>query len=666
MTQKNFPVKDQTFEDIITQNLIYADKTEYIYNLITNQPKNTLFTRPRRFGKTLLLDTIQTLFTGSESLFSDLWIYKKSRYKFPKCRVISLKFSVGSETPKLFEKNIFAQLKTIAVDSKLKIKPSGHTADIFLWDLIVNITSYSRDKVVILIDDFDAPVTQNLHNFVVAKQNAEIINDIFTTLKEPTLAKLIHLTFITGVTRYGLASTGQWGESLNDITVHSDFSGMCGFTPDEFDSLFSNHLKKTLQNFKDTEVIDASTTESDLRNEIYHWYGDYSWTGSEKILNPYSVFKFFENNLFFPYWSKSSNLGNITPLLKSKPMDFLVPPKKSYPSKELRNTELTGIQAVPFLFYNGYLTLDEDRKSGIQKSLRSTKKASGVEGLSKRNNFFKPPNFDISSCFIGDCLVALFGLTSAKSLLSRGEKLKEAFLHFDAASANSIFNSFFSKFVLYERPQDGTSFYNFLRIIFSSLGFDVRKDISTERPEIYLALDDKVCVIVEFRYFLHQTTLSKDEENQILAKEALEKLPPALIEQHLSEAVKAKLRPAALLKLHSNLSLFDNNERGKRKIQAEAAETVLTPAELDKTLATAAWQRFSADDIKEILLKAAPKFEFPEEKIRELLDQNIVEAFDVITETDYQAILQNDSLQIINVVFAIFEDGKTFKVAFEP
>jgi hypothetical protein len=146
---------------------------------------------------------------------------------------------------------------------------------------------------------------------------------------------------------------------LNDISLDPNYAGICGFTLDEFDSLFADRLETTLTSLKKTGRTESTATISDLRAEIFHWYDGYNWTGETRVLNPYSILNFFKNNAFGDYWVQSGRPGHLTALIKARPLDFLEPRLESYLATEIRKSDLSQLEAGPVLFHSGYLTLDK-------------------------------------------------------------------------------------------------------------------------------------------------------------------------------------------------------------------------------------------------------------------------------------------------------------------
>jgi hypothetical protein len=174
MTLNNFPLGDQSFAQIIDQGLLYADKTGYAYELYKSTMRRFFLARPRRFGKTLSLSTLEELFAGNRARFEKLWI-GGSDYEFPAHPVIRLSLSAGAPKADALRAAILAKLKPIADENKLKVE--GATPDFYLGELLSALTGSFGSRAVALIDEYDAPVTRSMANLKVALDNARTLQD---------------------------------------------------------------------------------------------------------------------------------------------------------------------------------------------------------------------------------------------------------------------------------------------------------------------------------------------------------------------------------------------------------------------------------------------------------------------------------------------------------
>ncbi|MDR0547816.1 MAG: AAA family ATPase, partial [Deltaproteobacteria bacterium] len=360
MTLKELPIGSQPVARIIEENLVYADKTAYILKLIKSKGQHFFLSRPRRFGKSLLINTLKELFSGRPELFKGLLIDQEG-YDFPKRAVVSLSLSTNSQTSAILERNLMVTLKKIAKAYKVSV-PISSSAQYF-GDLIVAVSEKTNSQVAVLIDEYDAPVTRNLANEKVAEANAIILHDFFAKLKDDAVLERVAFTLVTGITRFALTSMDSGANHLNDISLAPEYDGICGFTIPEFDALFADRLEETLKSLKNIGKFTKDAKLSDLRNEIFRWYNGYDWGGKNRVLNPFSILHFFNNKRFAKYWIESGLLIHLTALIKARPWDFIDLQLKSYLSETIRKTELNKLQIAPVLFHSGYLTLDRPSES---------------------------------------------------------------------------------------------------------------------------------------------------------------------------------------------------------------------------------------------------------------------------------------------------------------
>ncbi|MDR0355757.1 MAG: AAA family ATPase, partial [Deltaproteobacteria bacterium] len=246
------------FSEIIQGNYVYADKTRYIYGLIRKNDQYFL-SRPRRFGKSLLLDTIEEIFLGHRELFKGLWI-DSSDYDWLPHPVIHLDLAPApiSSVSKL-EMSISLDLRKIA--RKEKIQAYGEDPASILKSLLTDLSDKYNRKVVVLVDEYDAPILDSLTNQALAEEIRTFLKRFYATLKSE--AKQIRFVFLTGVSKFAQTSIFSGANQFTDISLDPDYSNICGFTHDEFDDLFSNRLPEVLDFLKTEAVLSKETTIDD-------------------------------------------------------------------------------------------------------------------------------------------------------------------------------------------------------------------------------------------------------------------------------------------------------------------------------------------------------------------------------------------------------------------
>ncbi len=221
---KNLPIGIQTFRDIREGNYIYIDKTRYLYELV-KLPKGTYFlSRPRRFGKSLLISALGEIFEGHKELFKGLWIYD-SDYKWEKYPVLRFDFSmVKTETSEELKEKLKYLL--IEIGNMYKINFTTAYYDTMLGELIKGVAN--GRKVVVLVDEYDKPIIDHVEDVETAVKMREVLKGFYTMLKG--LDEYIRFVFLTGVSKFSKAGVFSGLNNLTDITMDRRYSSMLGIT----------------------------------------------------------------------------------------------------------------------------------------------------------------------------------------------------------------------------------------------------------------------------------------------------------------------------------------------------------------------------------------------------------------------------------------------------
>ncbi|MDR0620710.1 MAG: AAA family ATPase [Deltaproteobacteria bacterium] len=656
---KGLPLGNQSFTRIIDRNLLYDDKTKYIYDLIRSSENNYFLSRPRRFGKTLLLSTIKEVFSGNRQRFKNLWI-GQSDYDFPKHPVLSLSMSMSSESPEILKTNLLCLLRNKANKAKISIK--APTPDTYFANLIEALYEKYGLKddsgVVVLIDEYDAPVTRNMDNLEVAQANAKILHDFFAVLKTDEVADSVHFTLVTGITRYALTSMDSGPNHLNDISLDARYSGICGFSVDGFESLFTDLMAPTLEKLKEKGKFRPSAGIKDLMDEIKDWYDGYNWGGETRILNPYSILHFFKNSHFARYWTISGRPAHLTALIKAKPDEFIDPEFQPKPSDELRKAELTHLQALPVLFHSGYLTIDKIMSAPSINA--KTKKSSQDEFYT-----FKYPNFEVSGAYREDIYYVIFGADS-KNPITKGKEILGAILTKNAEALETIFSNYFSSISYHQRPTSEKTFHAYVHFILTVAGFKVRSELpgAKVRLDFLVELEDRVYVIIELKFQQNPTQkLTQAERNAVLAR---------LAKNQPSTKVDARLAISSLRDKYDNeidRALYENrnlplSDDDRNHLIAEIIKSLAPAKELNVELAKLALNTVAPEYIQAALSEASVDTELTSDRLDLLLAKGAEKALEDITARNYRQVIGNEAKRIIDLGMAIYDHGAKVKVVF--
>jgi hypothetical protein len=297
---KKLPIAVADFSTIRQRDYIYADKTEFLYNLFEYDCPYFL-SRPRRFGKSLLVSTLKAILQKRRELFEGLWI-EKSDYDWQSVPVIYLSMNgIETESVAIVKDGLMDDLQSIAEREGLVLR--GVTPTAMFKSLFEKLYNKYKQKVAVLIDEYDAPITKQLDNITLANEIRSTLRDFYDVLKAKE--EIRGFTFITGVTRFTKTSIFSTLNNLVDLTLNKKYATICGFTISELDNLFKEHMKETLASLKSDGVLAPESTSSELKELILKWYDGYSWDGQTRVLNPWSLLSFFDLQIFDDYWTQS-------------------------------------------------------------------------------------------------------------------------------------------------------------------------------------------------------------------------------------------------------------------------------------------------------------------------------------------------------------------------
>jgi hypothetical protein len=327
------------FKELIKGNYIYVDKTEYIYKLI-NSGKYYFLSRPRRFGKSLLLSTIEYLFKGERELYKGLYIEEKWNWEesYPIIRIDFSKTQVRDE--KELEKELRATIIETGKRYRYKYNKE-YTINRNLELLIERIYEGSKKQVVILIDEYDKAILDNIEKKEEVERIREVLKGFYTTLKG--LDRYIRFVLVTGVSKFAKVSLFSGLNQLEDISLSKKYGNICGYTQEE--------LKK---NFK--EYLEGVNIE-----EVREWYNGYNFLG-EKVYNPFDILLYLRNREFDNYWYESGKTEFLFKLIKRREYKLGYLEKEYYTKEILEKFDVEYISIEALMYQTGYLTIKEIKR----------------------------------------------------------------------------------------------------------------------------------------------------------------------------------------------------------------------------------------------------------------------------------------------------------------
>ncbi len=330
---QKLPVGIQTFKDIRKEDYLYIDKTALAYEVINNY-RYVFLSRPRRFGKSLFMDTIHNIFEGNKEYFKDLAIENKWDWdiKYPVIKIAFGKVRSSSDLKKV----IISTLQ----ENQQRLNIAYDTEDdyaICFKELIRKVSQKYNQKVVILIDEYDKPILDNVDTVDVAMENREILSRFYTEIKNAD--EFIKFAMLTGVSKFSKASVFSGLNMIEDISLTPKYGDICGYTQNDIETTFAPYL-----------------IDQDL-DKIKRWYNGYNFLGSD-MYNPFDILKFIKYDFVYDnYWFETGTPTFLIKLIKQNNyflpnLSNIVVNKKLLNSFDIENLDLEVI-----LYQAGYLTI---------------------------------------------------------------------------------------------------------------------------------------------------------------------------------------------------------------------------------------------------------------------------------------------------------------------
>ncbi len=464
MTKKKLPVGIQSFVEIRTEGYYYVDKTPFVKKLV-DEGKYYFLSRPRRFGKSLFLDTLRQAFLGKRELFEGLflenhWDWSK---KYP---VIYVSFGAGVIED---ENDLVKQILLILEENQENLGITCKHADDYracFYELIKRAVEKFGAKSVVLVDEYDKPILDRIDDLKTASRIREKLKNFYSVLKDAD--PYLKFCFLTGVTKFSKVSIFSGLNNLEDITISPDYATICGYTQKEFETVFSDRL----------EGVDLE--------EVRLWYNGYSWLG-EPVYNPFDILLFLRNHEFRPYWFETGTPTFLIKLLTER--KFFIPELEHLEVGEelLESFEIESIKPETILFQTGYLTIE---------------KLEYVLGK-KRIYKLRYPNLEVKSAF-SEHLLNYF-VQDIRAKVENEIRLARILESGRIEELIDIFRAFFAS-IPYDwyRKTELSGYEGFYASIFycyfAALGLEVRVEEATNQGRLDMAvLFEDRCYLFEFK-----------------------------------------------------------------------------------------------------------------------------------------------------------------------
>jgi hypothetical protein len=339
---KNLPIGIQTLSEIRENDCVYVDKTQLVHKLVTTG-KYYFLSRPRRFGKSLLISTLKSLFLGEKELFEGLWI--EDKWDWSKTNpIIHISFDAVDYQGLGLEKAILRLLDSCAKDYAIQLSETTLKSK---FQELIKALDAQYGKVVLLIDEYDKPLIDYLEEDKIdqAKANRVVLRDFYSVLK--SAGTQLRLVFITGISKFAKVSLFSHLNNLTDITLTERYAALTGYTQEELEFYFADYIDSCCEKLQ--------MSREELLQQMKIWYDGYTWDGVTEVYNPFGTLNFLNDQFFKNYWFATGS------------PEFLIQQMRKYDRFDVENSrvdssildkyDIENLALIPLLFQTGYLTV---------------------------------------------------------------------------------------------------------------------------------------------------------------------------------------------------------------------------------------------------------------------------------------------------------------------
>ena len=449
--RRRLPIGIQTFRTIREGGYYYVDKTAALQRLV-DEGTHYFLSRPRRFGKSLLVDTLKELFEGNRPLFEGLAVHDRWDWSV-RHPVLRLDFSGGDFTvPDALSANVEDQLA--AAERRAGVGRAYASAQGRFAGLIEALHAQTGQRVVVLVDEYDKPILDALDKPDLARANRDFLRGLYGTIKFSDAH--VRFTLLTGITRFSKVRLFSVLNNLIDITLDPRFGTVCGYTDDDLDTVFAPELPG----------LD--------RDGIRDWYNGYRWPGGEAVYNPFDALLLFRNRTFGPYWFDTGTPAFLVDILVARGFDAFSLDGLLGSDALLSSFDVGEIEPEALLFQTGYLTVR------------------GVESRGGRTYYrLGYPNREVRQS-LNECLLDhLTGRSPGRT--EQRLRLYDLLQADDFAGLEALFRALFAGIPhQWHTNNDIARYEGYYASVFyaclAALGLDVRVEDSTSRGRLDLTL----------------------------------------------------------------------------------------------------------------------------------------------------------------------------------
>jgi len=489
---KQLGLNCSVFEDLIKGNCVYIDKTKIIHELITTGIRQFYFiSRPRRFGKSLLISTLKSIFSGEKELFKQYWIGQKTDYDWQKYPIIHLDFGgIAHGNSQEFKQSLCFALQRIANDHGIE-NLRGIAPGDMLQDLVQTLKT--NGKIILLIDEYDKPLVDHITNISIAEENRAILNNFYTTVK--SLETNWRAVFITGVSKFTKTSLFSGLNNIQELTFDPQIAELFGYTYHD------------LITYLDTPINDLAqelhVTKDDILKKITLWYDGYRFSKDMRkapMYNPLSVIACLDKKEFANYWFDTGTPGFLIPLLRTKREALEIPEIIKVPAGSFNAFDIKNISLYALLVQTGYLT---------------------ITAYDPETQFFTLdyPNLEVRTSF-KNYLLEAFAYTNSGDIANKCAQMVAAIESKDFEKFFDTVKAFFANMPYNLHVAQEAHYHALFHLLFDVLGMQPKSEDASSQGRTDLVLETPDSIII-FEFKLNSSV--QKALDQILQKKYYEK-----------------------------------------------------------------------------------------------------------------------------------------------
>ena len=483
MQLKKLPIGIQTFSEIREDDYVYVDKTDIAYNLIDSY-KYVFLSRPRRFGKSLFLDTLRNIFEAKKEHFKGLAIEDKWDWEtsYP---VIHINFAKGKiESRTELDEAIIRTLRNNQEKLGIECEEKGSVAGCF-EELIKKAYKKYNQKVVILVDEYDKPILDNIENTQVAESVRDGLINFYSVIKGSD--EFLRFAFLTGVSKFTKTSIFSGLNNLVDISLDKEFGDICGYSQNDVETTFEPYLKGV-----------------DMK-ELKDWYNGYNFLGSS-MYNPFDILLFIsKKHKYQNYWFETGTPTFLIELIKKNNYFLPALTNLKVDEKLLSSFDINNLDFEVILYQSGYLTIDK-----VETSI-----------FGSPEYLLKIPNKEVKRSLSDIIIVDLY---KDKNVIPNKTAIYKSLLENDMDKFKSSLHYMFAA-IPYNNytKNDLASFEGFyasiIFIYLQSLGFHIIGEDVTNKGRIDLTIImDNAIYVIEFKVDGKENALEQIKEKKYYEK----------------------------------------------------------------------------------------------------------------------------------------------------